>query len=926
MMNRGFQLWTLLLVFAFCASSVMAVTLSDQGTDVRVESTGDAVDGNLTVQVWDSASSGNVIYNYTFVDAIVNGSWNVLLGQLPGPSLDLEYGETYYKDYAINGEDADFVDQTGSTTERQVFESPLGPINASTYVKNGTVTSALLDPSTAYFMNGENLTVDETITFGLGGVISQLFTNLLSISTNVSIDGSLNVSGQPVCLEDGTNCPSTPVTNESDPVFTAANTSLARIGDCPAGEFVVNTTISGVQCKSPSAASESDPLFTAWGYDWNNLTNVPSGLNDGDNDTLAGLACADGELIAYNFTSGSWDCITLSSFSDTTCAADGSCSNITYDSETTAWDKNASDDFDGAWGSLTGVPADIADGDNDTTYTNVSEFVNDAGYLTSYTETDPFFTAVNASLARVGSCPAGEFVVNTTADGVDCADDDVLTELQVETFIADDGYLKNESDPRWVGNSSLVLYSADAASWDQNASDDFNGSWSALSGVPVGFADDVDNDTTAAVNITIADVAGHFPEDNVEAALALLQGSIDDFASAGWVSGGEIENNGSDVVNITAGRGWARSGTHVVAVNWSGQDNITLSEGITYFSVNNAGAIQTGSTFPGEDVIYLGFAYISASGTGLVNNEKGRGFNADYYQNNFLRNGVGPLVDEGLAVSVGSDNVSLTVGTGEVHTQYDDYVVSQITSFRQFYFVNGSWFLSGDNQSINTTHYNNVSGGLEEIPAGNYTIGLLLVDYTRNIGYYVWGQELYDSIEDAEGNPPVIPGSLEPFSVNVVTVVTGEPLGAQLELYDVRPNLDRVFQSPTLGSIGGVTTSHGSLSGLSADDHPQYLLVDGTRAMSGDLDLNLNDLVNVDKISAADWSNVTITESQISDLSHTVEADTLQNVTSRGSTTTDSITVGGLTSNSNVTVSAGDCFTGAGGGYICFNSTHTWLG
>jgi hypothetical protein len=39
-------------------------------------------------------------------------------------------------------------------------------------------------------------------------------------------------------------------------------------------------------------------------------------------------------------------------------------------------------------------------------------------------------------------------------------------------------------------------------------------------------------------------------------------------------------------------------------------------------------------------------------------------------------------------------------------------------------------------------------------------------------------------------------------------------------------------------------TDHGALTGLGDDDHTQYLLVDGTRAMSGDLDLGNNDITN----------------------------------------------------------------------------------
>lgn len=43
----------------------------------------------------------------------------------------------------------------------------------------------------------------------------------------------------------------------------------------------------------------------------------------------------------------------------------------------------------------------------------------------------------------------------------------------------------------------------------------------------------------------------------------------------------------------------------------------------------------------------------------------------------------------------------------------------------------------------------------------------------------------------------------------------------------------------------GTAVDHGSLLGLLDDDHPQYLLVDGTRAMSGNLDMGGNDVTNV---------------------------------------------------------------------------------
>jgi len=60
--------------------------------------------------------------------------------------------------------------------------------------------------------------------------------------------------------------------------------------------------------------------------------------------------------------------------------------------DTSSWDKNVADDFSGNWSDLNGVPADLLDGDDDTTYSALSEFSNDVGFITGYAETDPFFS------------------------------------------------------------------------------------------------------------------------------------------------------------------------------------------------------------------------------------------------------------------------------------------------------------------------------------------------------------------------------------------------------------------------------------------------------------------------------------------------------------------------------------------------------
>jgi hypothetical protein len=53
----------------------------------------------------------------------------------------------------------------------------------------------------------------------------------------------------------------------------------------------------------------------------------------------------------------------------------------------------------------------------------------------------------------------------------------------------------------------------------------------------------------------------------------------------------------------------------------------------------------------------------------------------------------------------------------------------------------------------------------------------------------------------------------------------------------------------------GTAIDHGSLLGLLDDDHTQYLLVDGSRAMSGSLDMGANSITNVNLVDGVDVSD-----------------------------------------------------------------------
>ena len=148
------------------ATAALNVQLSDQGTGVSYYNGTLVNSGDLTVLIYDSSVGGNLIYSETFSGAILNGSWNVMLGS-GDVDLPLEFGGVYYKDYIILGEDAQF-----DGNDRQAFYSPLGDIDQDDInpASNITVNSgffswigSLVSRITNIWAN--RLNVDEAIEF-----------------------------------------------------------------------------------------------------------------------------------------------------------------------------------------------------------------------------------------------------------------------------------------------------------------------------------------------------------------------------------------------------------------------------------------------------------------------------------------------------------------------------------------------------------------------------------------------------------------------------------------------------------------------------------------------------------------------------------------------------------------------------------------
>ncbi len=135
---------TYILMFLLCINMVYASDLMSMTMNV-FDSDGNPVDGNVVIEIWDSVTGGNLIYNSTddFLGNISNGRVDIMIGESQSSAglqvLDLEYGKNYFMEIYVNGTDRDF-----RGLERQEFTSQVGNIT-SLSISPGNITSNLLD-------------------------------------------------------------------------------------------------------------------------------------------------------------------------------------------------------------------------------------------------------------------------------------------------------------------------------------------------------------------------------------------------------------------------------------------------------------------------------------------------------------------------------------------------------------------------------------------------------------------------------------------------------------------------------------------------------------------------------------------------------------------------------------------------------------
>ena len=530
--------------------------------------------------------------------------------------------------------------------------------------------------------------------------------------------------------------------------------------------------------------------------DFASLTSIPAGLSDGDDvddadsdatneiqdistdGTTGNISLSDGSTLTLNVDdddhdatnelqelslsgstlslTGSAATVDLTPFSGTntdeqdldftagiiTLSGDPDATSI----DLSGYDTNASDDFNGEFSSLTGVPADLTDGDD------VDDADNDASNEIQDISTDG--TSGNITLSD-GS---------TLTLNVDDGDSDSGNELQDLSLAANtlslsgsatdvdlSSYLDNSDEQDLDFTAGIITLSGDPdataidlSGYDTDASDDFDGAFSSLTSIPTGLSDgddvdDADNDITneiqdistdgTAGNLSISDGStitlnvedGDSDASNEYQDLSLSGNTLSLTNSTSGVDLSPFMGTNTDNQTLSlSGSDLTISGGNTLDISSIDTDTDTqLSETEVDAFVSNNGYLTAESqdiSLSGSDLSITGGSTIDLSAIDTDTDTQLSEAEVDAFVGN-----NGYLTTENQDISLSGSDLSITGGSTIDLSAIDTDTDTQLSEAEVDAFVGNNGYLTTENQDIS------LSGSDLSITGGS-TIDLSAID------------------------------------------------------------------------------------------------------------------------------------------------------------------------------------------------------
>ncbi len=343
-------------------------------------------------------------------------------------------------------------------------------------------------------------------------------------------------------------------------------------------------------------------------------------------------------------------------------------------------------------------------------------------------------------------------------------------------------------------------------------------------------------------------------------AFTTVQHVQDIFHSSGWISGGVISNDGSQNIDVTAGEGLIRatdSRTAQILFNdWAASNTNAISDGTAKFIgiEYNAGSPQVvikatdtwdfTTDFPIGSVVREGTTLHISQAEHAIGDHANFMVQRLYEVQKFARDNI----TGGLILGEDGANRYVTVSTGVIWSRLNKFTIAAIDTdpgggadtFETYKHVSGTFTLTTGVTTWPNTEYDDGTD-LVVLSNNKYANLWFYLDIDGEL-VMLYGTAQYNTstLAELESPPTTLPLRISTHSFLAARMIFQKSASAAEEINSV---FSTVF-SPTLVS------DHGNLAGLADDDHTQYILHDGTRAFTGNVDFGNFNINNVATLTA----------------------------------------------------------------------------
>ncbi|KKL51186.1 hypothetical protein LCGC14_2298020, partial [marine sediment metagenome] len=330
----------------------------------------------------------------------------------------------------------------------------------------------------------------------------------------------------------------------------------------------------------------------------------------------------------------------------------------------------------------------------------------------------------------------------------------------------------------------------------------------------------------------------------------ILQAYMKYFGDRTLLSGGAISDNGNGTATVATGTAWAKATDSETAAGVFFSFSADASVSLTDMSANHIYVDYNGGTpqlVTATSILTHGFKLDHI----LVGTVFRNGATLHFHAVDKI--GIGRIGRSdmhhreehtahrasGLVTSDGG-SLALSVTSGIIYegqSRHPTTVDGSTWSTWHYNFTGGVWVEVTGQSTVSNSQYNDITSGtgLVNLTANRYAVHWVYVDIDGTHLHIVYGQGDYKANEAEEARVPAsLPPQVTGYGVLIAKVIVRQGQTALIITYPWAVTF-----------MSSLATDHSNLANLGADDHTQYLLADGSRALSGAWDMGSQAVTNL---------------------------------------------------------------------------------